>query len=337
MESYRIALDLTRGEKTFRSETVVRFACAEPGAASFADLLAPEVHSVTLNGRELDPASVFDGARIALDGLAAENELRVVASCAYSHTGQGLHRFEDPADGKVYTYALEPADARRLYANFEQPDLKALSRSRSWHRSTGPSSRTPRRPGRELRRAAHDGQADLEPTLPGSPPATHRDRRRRLTTSCGTCTKAMGSPSRSGCCAGPRRAEQPDCRKAVPGRPRAWSRKVPSTAPTGSRSTTRSASTPTRCSCRSGNIGADGEPGPVPPSVTSTCVPVEGHRSRLRRPRQHRPPSRWQHMWFGDLVTMRWWDDPVAHGSPSPTTWAPPPSPRRPTSPDSVG
>ncbi|MGA4545001.1 aminopeptidase N [Uniformispora flossi] len=126
VESYRIALDLTRGEKTFRSETVIRFTCREPGAASFADLLAPEVHSVTLNGRELDPAIVFDGARIALDGLAAENELRVVASCAYSRTGQGLHRFEDPADGKVYTYThFEPADARRLYTNFEQPDLKA--------------------------------------------------------------------------------------------------------------------------------------------------------------------------------------------------------------------
>ncbi|WP_436775682.1 aminopeptidase N [Yinghuangia sp. YIM S09857] len=126
VEAYDIALDLTTGPTTFRSETVIRFTCAEPGAATFADLLAPEVHEVTLNGRALDPAAVFDGSRVALDGLAAENELRVVATCAYSRTGQGLHRFEDPVDGGVYTYThFEPADARRLYADFEQPDLKA--------------------------------------------------------------------------------------------------------------------------------------------------------------------------------------------------------------------
>ncbi|WP_436787005.1 aminopeptidase N [Yinghuangia sp. YIM S10712] len=126
VDSYDVALDLTSGTRTFRSETVIRFTCAEPGAASFADLLAPEVREVRLNDRVLDPAVVFDGARIALEDLAAENVLRVVADCAYSHTGQGLHRFEDPADGSVYTYThFEPADARRLYANFEQPDLKA--------------------------------------------------------------------------------------------------------------------------------------------------------------------------------------------------------------------
>ncbi|MCF2531689.1 aminopeptidase N [Yinghuangia soli] len=126
VEAYDITLDLTTGPTTFRSETVIRFGCTEPGTSTFVDLLAPEVAEVRLNDRVLDPAEVFDGTRIALDGLAAENELRVVASCAYSRTGQGLHRFEDPADGGVYTYThFEPADARRLYANFEQPDLKA--------------------------------------------------------------------------------------------------------------------------------------------------------------------------------------------------------------------
>jgi aminopeptidase N len=126
VEAYDIALDLTTGPRTFRSETVIRFTCAEPGASTFVDLLAPDVHEVRLNDRVLDPAGVYDGSRIALDGLAAHNELRVVANCAYSRTGQGLHRFEDPADGAVYTYThFEPADARRLYANFEQPDLKA--------------------------------------------------------------------------------------------------------------------------------------------------------------------------------------------------------------------
>ncbi|WP_043264353.1 aminopeptidase N [Streptomyces sp. CT34] len=132
VDGYDVALDVRsavdRGAQaaTFRSRTTIRFRCAEPGASSFADLLAPSVRSVTLNGRELDPAAVFDGTRIALDGLAAQNTLVVDADCAYSRTGEGLHRFVDPEDGEVYLYTqYEPADARRVFANFEQPDLKA--------------------------------------------------------------------------------------------------------------------------------------------------------------------------------------------------------------------
>ncbi|MDX3224204.1 aminopeptidase N [Streptomyces sp. ME19-01-6] len=134
VDSYDVALDLRSavgehtgtGPRTFRSSTTVRFRSAEPGAASFIDLLAPRVTAVRLNGRELDPEAVFDGARIALDSLAAENELVVDAQCAYSRTGEGLHRFVDPEDGQVYLYTqYEPADARRVFANFEQPDLKA--------------------------------------------------------------------------------------------------------------------------------------------------------------------------------------------------------------------
>ncbi|WP_031188994.1 MULTISPECIES: aminopeptidase N [Streptomyces] len=132
VEGYDVALDLRsavgEGEaaRTFRSRTTVRFTCAEPGAASFADLVAPSVTAVTLNGRALDPADVFDGTRIALADLAAENTLVVDAQCAYSRTGEGLHRFVDPEDGEVYLYTqYEPADARRVFANFEQPDLKA--------------------------------------------------------------------------------------------------------------------------------------------------------------------------------------------------------------------
>ncbi len=114
------------GARTFRSVTTVRFRCAEPGAASFADLVAPGVTAVSLNGRDLDPGAVFDGTRILLEDLAADNELVVDAQCAYSRTGEGLHRFVDPEDGEVYLYTqYEPADSRRVFANFEQPDLKA--------------------------------------------------------------------------------------------------------------------------------------------------------------------------------------------------------------------
>ncbi|PWD50149.1 aminopeptidase N [Serinibacter arcticus] len=123
--SYDVELDLTRGEKVFGSRTVARFS-ATPGASTFIDLIAPQVHTVTLNGRELDVHAVFADSRLQLDDLAAENELVVEASCAYMHTGEGLHRFVDPVDGEVYLYSqFEVADTRRVFAVFEQPDLKA--------------------------------------------------------------------------------------------------------------------------------------------------------------------------------------------------------------------
>jgi aminopeptidase N len=125
VESYRVELDLTGGETTFRSVTTIAFRCARPGAATFADLTAPAVTEITLNGQPVSPAA-YDGDRIALAGLAASNELRVVADCAYSRTGEGLHRFTDPADQAVYLYSdFETFDAHRVYACFDQPDLKA--------------------------------------------------------------------------------------------------------------------------------------------------------------------------------------------------------------------
>jgi aminopeptidase N len=126
VDSYAVALDLTRGDEVFGSTSVIRFGCIEPGAASHADLVAETVHEIVLNGEPLDPASAWAGGRITLTGLAAHNELRVVADCGYTNTGTGMHRSADSADGRVYTYAkFEPAYARTVYACFEQPDLKA--------------------------------------------------------------------------------------------------------------------------------------------------------------------------------------------------------------------
>jgi aminopeptidase N len=123
--SYQVELDLTGGEETFGSVTEVRFRCASPGAGSFIELTAPAVREIVLNGTPV-PLSAFDGNRITLAGLRADNELRVVADCAYSRSGEGLHRFTDPADGGVYLYSdLETFDAHRIYACFDQPDLKA--------------------------------------------------------------------------------------------------------------------------------------------------------------------------------------------------------------------
>ncbi|MFJ5233906.1 aminopeptidase N [Kitasatospora sp. NPDC088391] len=127
VDAYEIELDLSSAREggTFRSTTVVRFTAAETGAATFIDLVAPAVTEIVLNGRAL-PLENFADSRIALPDLAAENELRVVADCAYTNTGEGLHRFVDPADGETYLYTqFEVPDARRVFANFEQPDLKA--------------------------------------------------------------------------------------------------------------------------------------------------------------------------------------------------------------------
>ena len=125
VSSYRVELDLTGGETTFPSVTVVTFRCNAPGAGTFINLTAPEVREITLNGEAVS-VDTYDGDRITLAGLAAENELRVVAECAYSRSGEGLHRFTDPADGGVYMYSdLEAFDAHRIYACFDQPDLKA--------------------------------------------------------------------------------------------------------------------------------------------------------------------------------------------------------------------
>jgi aminopeptidase N len=104
---------------------VIRFDCVRPEADSYVDLIAETVHEITLNGTAVDPATAYADGRIALSGLAAQNELRVVAECTYADGG-GLQRSEDLTDGRVYVYThFEPADARRVYANFEQPDLKA--------------------------------------------------------------------------------------------------------------------------------------------------------------------------------------------------------------------
>ena len=124
-QTYDVTLDLTRGETVFGSSTTVRFT-STPGSSTFIDLIAPVVRSISLNGRALDPAEIYADSRITLTELAADNELVVVADCAYMHTGEGLHRFTDPADGETYLYSqFEVSDSRRVFAVFEQPDLKA--------------------------------------------------------------------------------------------------------------------------------------------------------------------------------------------------------------------
>jgi len=123
--SLRASVDLTSGAEQFRLDAVLTFTATTPGAVTWVDLIVDALDEATLNGQPLDVAA-YDGARLALPGLAPSNELIIAARGGYVTTCAGLHRFVDPADGTVYCYTnCEPTDARRWLPVFEQPDIKA--------------------------------------------------------------------------------------------------------------------------------------------------------------------------------------------------------------------
>lgn len=127
VENYSVELDLREAETspTFRTITTVTF-LGRAGESSFIDVIAEGVVSATLNGDELDIAEVFGDSRILLPKIAHDNTLRIVADHRYTNSGEGLHRFVDPVDGETYLYTqFEVPDSRRMFAVFEQPDLKA--------------------------------------------------------------------------------------------------------------------------------------------------------------------------------------------------------------------
>ena len=128
--NYEIELDLSNAleldEPTYPVTTTINFTATTSGAETFLNYLGSSVESVMLNEKTLDVAEVVGTARIALPDLATTNQVVIRSHSAYSHSGEGLHRFRDPVDGQVYLYSqFEPADARRVYPNMEQPDLKA--------------------------------------------------------------------------------------------------------------------------------------------------------------------------------------------------------------------
>jgi aminopeptidase N len=139
--SYDIKLDLTDGtggpgERDFRSTTEVVFTCTEPGASTFIEAAAERLRSVRLNGVEIDTSGWSAEKGLILTGLAADNVLVVDGDFLYSSSGQGMHRSLDPVDKEVYLYSqFETADAQRVFACFDQPDLKSRY---TWH-ATVPS------------------------------------------------------------------------------------------------------------------------------------------------------------------------------------------------------
>jgi len=128
VESYQVLLDLAGDPDSFRSSTEIRFRCRAPGSATFADLTAPVVDRVILNGESLDPTAVLADGRLRLEGLAESNVLTVDAACPYSGDGRGLCRFSDPADGAAYVAAnCFPTSGPSVFCCFDQPDLRADS------------------------------------------------------------------------------------------------------------------------------------------------------------------------------------------------------------------
>ncbi|MFE6411244.1 aminopeptidase N [Streptomyces sp. NPDC057837] len=123
---YTIDLDLTGGDETFDSHTLIAFSARTDGD-TFVEVRPAELRSVTLDGHPLDPEAL-DGNRLPLRNLTAgEHELRVHAAMRYSRTGEGMHRFTDPTDGETYVYTqLFLDDVQRVFAAFDQPDLKAV-------------------------------------------------------------------------------------------------------------------------------------------------------------------------------------------------------------------
>jgi len=121
---YTVRLDLEGDEATFATDTTVAFACTQPGSSTFIEFIGPAVERIDLNGTTL-PAGAFDGGRIQLDDLQDENVLQVSATAKYMHDGTGMHRFVDPLDGRVYLHSqFEANDAHRVFACFDQPDIK---------------------------------------------------------------------------------------------------------------------------------------------------------------------------------------------------------------------
>jgi aminopeptidase N len=148
VHDYRIVLDLAAEGPDFGSDTIIRFQSRTVDASTFLDIQASRVEQVTLNGEPVAPDTVKDG-RLELKGLAAENVLQVTARMTYSSDGEGLHRHVDPTDGRTYLYGMSFLDAApRWFACFDQPDLKArftvkVTCPRDWTvLGNGPASQT---------------------------------------------------------------------------------------------------------------------------------------------------------------------------------------------------
>ncbi|MFF0146946.1 aminopeptidase N [Amycolatopsis sulphurea] len=302
--SYDIELDLTDGhggpgEKTFLSTTTVRFSAARPGESSWIDLVAEGVRSAVLNGTALDVSGYTEDQGIALPGLAAENELVVTADCQYMNTGEGLHRFVDPVDDGVYLYTqFETADAKRMFACFDQPDLKSVYRitvhaPRDWKivsNALAASAEDTAEGGRRTRFAESERISTYLVALVAGPFAEWRDefRDEHRTIPLGLYCRAS-------------LAEYLDAERLF------------TETKQGFAFYHEKFATPYPFSKYDQLFVPEFNAGAMENAGAVTFLEDYVFRSRVTRYAYERRAEtllhEMAHMWFGDLVTMRWWDD----------------------------
>ncbi|MBD1541414.1 aminopeptidase N [Arthrobacter sp. IA7] len=308
--SYDVSLDVRSAPDPdmagYASSSTIAFSAARPGASTFLDFIAGDVHSVVLNGVELPVPDVVDGARIRLDNLQAENKVTVTGTALYSSSGEGMHRFFDPADNQCYLYTqYEPADARRVFANFEQPDLKA----RFTFSVTAPAGWEVASNGAEAARLplAEDAAAsrwDFAPTLPMSTYITSvlagpyfkaedhwsrtDDGGTRLDVPLALYCRASMAPSFDTAELFRLTKQGLDFFNQLFDYPYPWGKYDQAFVPEY-------------------NLGAMENPGLV--TFTENYVFTSRAADSQYQGRANTLLHEMAHMWFGDLVTMQWWDD----------------------------
>ena len=300
-DAYEIRLDLTTDEHTFLTETTVRFSSTS-ARPTFIDLIAEDVQEIELNGELLpDPASRFDGARVSLPSLAeGENTLRVLATGRYMNTGEGLHRFVDPVDGEVYLYTqFEVSDARRMFACFEQPDLKAtyaltVTAPAHWRVISNAPTPAPNPAGEGTATWAFPPTERISTYLVALIAGNYQGGTGEVTTRDGR-TIAMGVFARASL------AEHVDAqnvidvtRAGIDFYEEAFDQDFPFRKYD-------------QVFVPEYNMGAMENPGAI--TYVESYVFRSDVSDAVRERRDLTILHELAHMWFGDLVTMRWWDD----------------------------
>lgn len=124
---YDVVIDISAAAvadlDTFTSRTTVEFDSAQVAGSSFIDLAATRLIGATLNGA--DVRHDWKGGRLQLDGLMSHNVLEVEAEFAYGGEWQGMQRMVDSIDGELYVRTTTfIAEAPKIFACFDQPDMK---------------------------------------------------------------------------------------------------------------------------------------------------------------------------------------------------------------------